>query len=179
MTNLLYEKMLFETDNTYVSVADPEDIDGIVGIYNSNPGFLMAHIGREKIDAQWAEDDINTMKEIGFMSCKVVLKTSKTSIGLLDFSMKEESYLSLLMLHSVYKHIGLGSEVYEGLEQFAMAHESERIRIDVVTSYDRGVLDFWVSKGFNMIEKVELNWSGMRLPAVVMKKKYDRRLTIW
>ena len=80
----------------------------------------------------------------------MVLKNSKISIGILDFSVKEESYLSLLMLHSDYKHSRLGSEVYEGLEKFAKAHESEWIRIDVVTSYDRGVLDFWVSKGFNI-----------------------------
>ena len=162
--------MLFETDSTYVNVAGPDDIDNIVEIYNANPVFLMAHIDREKVGTQWIEDEINKMKEIGFMCCKVVLKNSKTSIGILDFSVKEECYLSLLMLHPDYKHLGLGSEVYEGLEQFAKAHKSERIRIDVVTSYDRGVLDFWVSKGFDIIEMVELNWSGKNLPAVIMKK---------
>lgn len=162
--------MLFETDNTYVGVVGPDDIDSIVEIYNSNPGFLEAHLNREKVEAKWVDDEINTMKEIGFMSCKVVLKTSKTPIGILDFSVKEESYLSLLMLRSDYRHLRLGSEVYKGFEDFAKIHKSERIRIDVVTSYDKGVLDFWVLKGFNIIDMVELNWSGKTLPAVILKK---------
>lgn len=90
--------------------------------------------------------DINPISFIVLMSYSIHLA-----------SIKEESYLSLLMLHSDYKYIGLGSEVYEGLEQFAKAHDSDQIRIDVVTSYDRGVLDFWGSKGFNIIDMVELN----------------------
>ena len=159
MRNFLHESMLFETDNTYVSAAVADDIDSIVEIYNSNPGFLEAHLDREQVEAKWVEDEINTMKELDFISCKVVLKTSKTPIGILDFSVKEESYLSLLMLHSNYSHLGLGSEVYKGFEDFAKIH-NERIRIDVVTSYDKGVLDFWASKGFNIIDEV-LNKGGM------------------
>lgn len=162
--------MLFETDNTYVSLAATDDIDNIVEIYNSNPGFLMTHLGREKVNAKWVEDEMNTMKEIGFMSSKVVLKNGNQAIGVLDFLVNEESYLSLLMLHSGNRYIGLGSEIYKGFEHFAKVHKSKRIRIDVVTSYDKNVLNFWISKGFNIIKQVELNWSGKNLPAVKMKK---------
>ncbi|GAB6151999.1 GNAT family N-acetyltransferase [Desulfosporosinus burensis] len=162
--------MLFETDKTYISVVAADDIDSIVEIYNSNPGFLMAHLDRERINAKWVEDEMNTMKEIGFMSSKVMLKNSNTSIGVLDFLVNEESYLSLLMLHSDNQYLGLGSEVYKGFEHFAKVHKSKRIRIDVVTSYDKNVLNFWISKGFNIIEQVKLKWSGKNLPAVKMKK---------
>lgn len=162
--------MLFETDNTYVSLAATDDIDNIVEIYNSNPGFLRTHLGREKVNAKWVEDEMNTMKEIGFMSSKVVLKNGNQAIGVLDFLVNEESYLSLLMVHSDNRYIGLGSEVYKGFEQFAKVHKSDRIRIDVVTSYNKNVLNFWVSKGFSIMEQVELNWSGTNLPAVKMKK---------
>ncbi|HEY8909389.1 MAG TPA: hypothetical protein VIM51_03785 [Desulfosporosinus sp.] len=58
--------MLFETNNTYVTVAGPDDINSIVEIYNSNPGFLQAHLDKEKVEAKWYEDEINTMKEIDF-----------------------------------------------------------------------------------------------------------------
>ena len=131
----------------------------------------MAHLDRERVDPKWVEDEMNTMKEIGFISSKVVLKNSNTSIGVLDFLVNEESYLSLLMLHSDKRYLGLGTEVYKGFEHFAKVHKSNRIRIDVVTSYNKNVLNFWVSKGFNIIEQVKLNWSGKNLPAVKMKKK--------
>ena len=162
--------MLFETDNTYIDVAGRDDVNSIVEIYNSNRGFLMAHIDRQIVNTKWVEDEIATMKGIGFLSCKVVHKGSDTSVGILDFAVKEESYLSLLVLHADYRNSGLGSEVYRGFEHFAKEHKSKRIRIEVVTSYDRNVLDFWVSKGFSIDEKVELNWSGKILPAVTMRK---------
>lgn len=162
--------MLFETDDTYIDAAGPEDVNSIVEIYNSNRGFLMAHMARELVDTKWVEDEIETMKEIGFLSCKVVHKASNAVIGVLDFAVKEESYLSLLMLHADYRKLGFGTEVYQGFEYFAKAHKSIRIRIDVVTSNDMNVLDFWVSKGFCITENVELNWSGKTLPAVTMRK---------
>ena len=162
--------MLFETDKTRISLAAADDINSIVEIYNSNPSFLMAHLDRERVNTQWVVDEMNTMKEIGFISSKVVLKNSYTTIGVLDFLVNEESYLSLLMLHSDNRYLGLGSEVYKGLEYFAKVHKSKRIRIDVVTSYDKNVLNFWTSKGFNIIDQVELNWSGKSLQAVKMKK---------
>ncbi len=162
--------MLFETENTYVSVAGNSDIGRIVEIYNSSPDFLSAHMDKTKVDANWVKNETATMQDIGFFPCKLVFKATDTVFGVLDFSLREESYLSLLMIHSDFKNKGLGSDIYRGLENFVKSKGSRRISLDVVTGYDQGVIDFWTAKGFGIVGTVELNWTGKALSAVTMKK---------
>lgn len=162
--------MLFETERLFVCLAEASDTHSIVEIYNSNPGFISEHLDRAIVDSKWVGEEMRTMRECGFTSGKVVLKDSGKTIGVLDFLVDEECYLSLLMVHSNQRYLGHGSEVYEGFEAFARANQSSRIRIDAVTHYDRNVFNFWSKKGFKVIEHLELNWSGKNLPAVKMKK---------
>jgi hypothetical protein len=162
--------MLFETQHLYISSVDSSDVNRILETYNSNKNFLRAHMDKNEVEAKWLQDEIATMKGIGFIPCKLVLKATNALVGILDFSVKEESYLSLLMLHSDYCEKGYGSEVYQGLEDFVKTNKASCIRIDVVTNYDQAVLDFWISKGFDVVGSVELNWTGKKLPAVSMKK---------
>jgi len=162
--------MIIETENLYVSLIENNDVLDILEVYNSNVKFLQTHMGKKNVDNQWLEEEIETMKEVGFHSCKVVVKKTGKIIGILDFSLKEECYLSLLMIHNEYKNKGYGKEIYSEFEKYIISNEYKSIRIDVVTNYDKNVLDFWKLKGFKVIDNIELNWTGKMLPAVVMKK---------
>ncbi|SHK21883.1 GNAT family N-acetyltransferase [Tepidibacter formicigenes] len=161
--------MIFETLNTYVDFVEDIDFKDILDIYNSNKEFLKAHMDKEKVDIKWLEFEINEMKKIGFYSCKIKDKNTLETVGLLDFGMKEECYLSLLMIHNEYKNKGYGKEVYKGLEEY-LNDKVSSIRIDVVTDYNKDVLKFWKLNGFEVKDEIKLNWAGKDLPAVLMKK---------
>lgn len=162
--------MIIETENLYVSLVENNDILDILEVYNSNIKFLQAHMGTKNVDNKWIEEEIETMKEAEFYSCKVVVKKTEKIIGILDFSLKEEAYLSLLMIHNEYKNKGYGKEIYLEFEKYIRANECKAIRIDVVTNYDKNILEFWKLNDFKVIENIELNWTGKMLPAAVMKK---------
>lgn len=162
--------MIIKTENINVGLVEKNDVVDILGVYNSNIKFLQAHMGNKSVDNKWLEEEIESMKKAGFYSCKVVDKKAEKIIGLLDFSLKEEAYLSLLMIHDSYKNKGYGKEIYFEFERYIRSSGCKAIRIDVVTSYDKNVLEFWKHNGFKVIDNIELNWTGKMLPAAVMKK---------
>lgn len=110
------------------------------------------------------------MKNEGFSSCKIVEKNSNKIIGFIDFKLEKETYLSLLMINNNLRNQGIGKIVYELFEMYIKSCNSNKLRIDVVTNYDKNVLDFWTKNGFENIESITLNWNEKVLPAVVMKK---------
>jgi ribosomal protein S18 acetylase RimI-like enzyme len=110
------------------------------------------------------------MKDEGFYSCKVVQKKSNKIVGLIDFKVDKEAYLSLLMIDNSFRGQGIGLRIYELFEMYIKSCKSSSIRLDVVTNYDRHVLGFWLKNGFKSIENITLNWNEKVLPAVVMKK---------
>lgn len=162
--------MVFETKDFYVDLIENKDIDSVAEVYNSNRTFLIRHMDKEKITNEWVLQEIETMKEIGFYSCKIVEISSGKIIGVIDFKIEQETYLSLLIIHNDFKSKGLGKLIYQAFEEYAQSLKSKRIRIDVVTNYDNFVLDFWINNGFVKYKDVELNWTGKTLPAVIMKK---------
>jgi GNAT superfamily N-acetyltransferase len=162
--------MIFETEGFYIDLVENADINDVVEVYNSNRKFLQNHIGTDQVAKEWILDEIESMRKVDFYSCKIVEKNSGKLIGIIDFKIGEETYLSILMLHKDYKKKGLGSLVYKGLEKYAKSEESNRMRIDVVIGYDDAVLDFWTRNGFVKFKNIELNWTGKILPAVIMKK---------
>ncbi|MCT4595761.1 MAG: GNAT family N-acetyltransferase [Anaeromicrobium sp.] len=162
--------MILETLRTYVDFIQDEELVSIIEIYNSNNKFLLCHMDKEKVDMNWLENEIQEMRQAGFYSCKIVEKETLKIIGLMDFSVDKESYLSLIMIHDEYKNRAYGKEVYMGLEEYLKRNKVNYIRIDVVNDYDEHVLDFWFKNGFEMVENMKLNWSGKELSAVKMKK---------
>ncbi|PSR29540.1 MAG: N-acetyltransferase [Sulfobacillus thermosulfidooxidans] len=142
----------------------------LVEVYNSNPRFIATHLGRHKVRCQWLMDEIYSMNQAGFWSCKIINKASHHIIGLLEFKMGIESYLSLLMMHHNHAHQGLGQQIYQGMEDYVISHGTRSIRIDVVKGYDDGVTNFWLRNGFHVAYDISLTWENMSLPAVVMKK---------
>jgi len=162
--------MIFETKYFYVDLVNINDLNEVIDIYNSNKHFLVAHMDKEKITNQWLIEEIKSMKEIGFNSGKIVEKSTGKIIGVMDFKIDEESYLSLLMIHNDFKGKGFGKQIFQAFEEYVKSLKSKCIRIDVVTNYDSSVLDFWIKHGFIRFKDIELNWTGKKLPAVTMKK---------
>ena len=145
------------------------DIDKIVEIYNSNVSFLMAHMGISNTSKKFISNEINEMKSVGFISS--VIKDNKGEIiGVCDFKIQEEAYLSLLMIHSKFKGNGLGKDIYNYLERVFKSNNIKRVRIDVVYDYEENVIGFWEKQGFVSKEKVELEWNGHKSNETKMYK---------
>lgn len=162
--------MLFQTKDFYVDIINNKDSNEIVEIYNSNKEFLLAHMNLENVTEQWVLEEIESMKETGFYSCKIVEIPSGRIIGIIDFKIGEEIYLSLLMIHKDFKYRGYGRLILQAFEEYIKILKGKSIRIDVVINYDSSVLDFWIKNKFIKFEELELNWVGRTLPAVIMKK---------
>ncbi|MBX4262134.1 GNAT family N-acetyltransferase [Clostridium estertheticum] len=162
--------MIFKLRDFCIDFVEDKDINAIVEVYNSNKCFLVNHMGTDKVRYEWVLEELENMRKAGFYSCKVVEKSSGKVMGIIDFKIGEETYLSLLMIHDNYKNKGLGKLIYQALEEYAKKVKSKSMRIDVVTNYDNAVLNFWVKNGFDKIKDVELEWAGKILPAVIMKK---------
>jgi len=161
--------MIFESQGFYVDLVKDEDLNDIIEVYNSNKHFLLNHVDMDNVTYEWLVEELRLMKKAGFYSCKIVEKHSDKIIGIVDFKIDEQTYLSLLMLHNNYKNKGFGKSIYMALEQHIKSAKSKCIRIDVVTNYDDMVLDFWSKNGFDKFENIELNWAGKILSAVIMK----------
>lgn len=162
--------MIFEWEDFYVDLIKDEDLNDVMEVYNSNKDFLLSHMNTHKIDYNWLINELNTMKESRFNSCKIIEKSSGKLIGIIDYKNGQETYLSLLMLHNNYKNKGYGKIIYNKFEQYIKSLNSSGIRIDVVINYDNNVLNFWTKNGFKKIKDIKLNWTGKVLSAVEMKK---------
>lgn len=162
--------MVFKSENFYIDLIQDVDIEGIVHIYNSNEHFLISHMDAKEVTSEWLLEELKDMKDIGFSSYKIIdIKTGKI-IGIMDFKLGEETYLSLLIIHSDLQGKGYGKLIFQEFEEYIKSLKSKSIRIDVVTNYNSSVLDFWINNGFVKSAEIELNWSGKVLPAVTMKK---------
>ena len=162
--------MIFQSKGFYIDLVQNKDLKDIVEVYNSNKDFLINHMDIDNVKYEWILEELESMKKANFYSCKVVEKSSDKIIGIVDFKIGEESYVSLLMIHNDYKNKGFGKLIYRALEEYVKSVKSKCMRIDVVINYDDTVLNFWVENGFIIIEDIELNWTGKVLPAVIMRK---------
>ena len=163
-------RIVFETKTIHVAEVQPTVVQDVVSLYNSNKDFIRHHMGTDHITPEWVMNEWETMKQSGFLSCKAMDKKSGNTIGIIDFKVGEETYLSLLTIHEEAQNQGIGKQIYDAFEEYATAAHSKSIRLDVVTKYSDNVAKFWVKRGFVKERDIELNWSGVILPAVVMKK---------
>lgn len=162
--------MILKTKKFVISEMSEEDINGVLDVYNSNQDFLLSHMDRREISIEWLKKEQEEMKDMNFKTLIVKENINDSIVGFIDFCPMEECYLSLMMVHSLYKNKGYGKEIYEGLENYLRNENLKRIRIDVVNNYDGSVLKFWKNRGFKEIEKVQLQWSDKLLDAIVLKK---------
>jgi len=156
-------------NNYIIDTVDLKDMNGLLDIYNSNQTFLQNHMGVSSVSREFILHEIEQMKNVGYTSS--IIKDSKGEIvGLCDFKISDEVYLSLFMIDSRLKGNGLGKEIYNQLEKMFKTKNAKRIRIDVVYDYAENVLGFWEKQGFISSEKVELEWNGYKTNAFKMYK---------
>ena len=163
--------MLFESEYVYIDEVQTTDVQDTVSLYNSNKDFTHHHMGTDHVTPDWVLNEWESMKQSGFLSCKAVGKKSGNIIGIIDFKVEEETYLSQLMIHGEAQNQGIGRGIYDAFEEYVTAEHSKSIRLDVVTKYSNNVVKFWSKRGFVKNRDIELNWSGVTLPAIVMKKE--------
>lgn len=162
--------MLFQSKDFYVDFVESNYLNQVVEVYNSNKQFLESHMDKESVTKEWVLQELQSMKEVGFYSCRIVEISSEKTMGVMDFKVGEETYLSLLMIHNNFKSKGFAKQIFQAFEEYVKSLKSKCIRIDVVTNYDNCVIDFWVKNEFIKFKDAELNWTGRILPAVTMKK---------
>ncbi|MDF2589944.1 MAG: GCN5-related N-acetyltransferase [Anaerocolumna sp.] len=162
--------MLFDVQDFFIDIINNNELDEVLNIYNSNQEFLKSHMDKDRVTKEWLQTELESMKKEGFYSCKIVETISKNIIGIMDFKIDEETYLSLMMLHKDFKRSGIGKRIYQTFEAFIKEKACKCIRIDVVTDYNPGVLNFWIQNGFSKTCEITLNWTGKNLSALTMKK---------
>lgn len=162
--------MILQTENIRISEITAGDINGVLEVYNSNHDFLLSHMDRREVGLEWLEKELKEMKEMNFRTLIVRENVNDTLIGFIDLCPMEECYLSLLMIHSLYRGKGYGKEIYEEIEKYLKNLNTKSIRIDVVYNYNKEVLGFWENRGFKKAETIQLQWSKRLLDAIVMKK---------
>lgn len=156
-------------DNYKFDMITRNDVDKILDIYNSNTNFLENHMGITTVSKEFIVDEIEEMKNIGFNSLAIRNKEGNI-VGVCDFKMADEVYLSLLMIDATQKRNGLGSKIYNQLEQIFKAKDVNSVRIDVVYDYEDNVVGFWEKQGFIHCEKIQLEWNGCKSNAIKMCK---------
>ena len=114
-------------------------------------------MGIDHVTFQWVVKELESMKQASFSSCKAVEKKSEKIVGIIDFKVDEETYLSLLMIHEDYQNQGFGKQIYLAFEEYARSKQSKSMRLDVVTGYSEKVFDFWIGNGFAKWKDIELN----------------------
>ena len=144
-------------------------VDVVVKIYNSNKTFLQKHMGISGVTKDFIVKEIEEMRNHGFDS--LIIKNNRGEIvGVCDFKIEDEVYLSLLMIDAKLKGNGIGGRVYNQLEKIFKSKKASSVRIDVVYDYEENVLRFWEKQGFVANEKINLYWNGYKLNAIKMCK---------
>ncbi len=147
------------------------DYKRVTEIYNSNPQFLLNHLGMTSIDESFISKEVSEMNKVGFNSCVIVEKNSQLIQGVLDYKSDKEVYLSLLMLSADLQGQGIGRNIYSSFESNMIQAGNISIRIDVVNDYPENLVPFWEGLGFSVNECVTLNWGNKKSNAVVMRKQ--------
>ena len=142
----------------FIRSVQKADYESIVTVYNSNPLFLLNHLGVERIDESFISEESAIMRNSGFYSC-VIVDGGNTSVqGVLDYKPGREVYLSLFMLASELQGKGIGHSIYHAFEQQMRRNGSQTIRIDVVNDYSRHAVPFWKKLGYTEEESLSLTW---------------------
>ncbi|QRF24124.1 GNAT family N-acetyltransferase [Alicyclobacillus sp. TC] len=128
------------------------------------------HTKNYPVTFEWVTEELKSMRNAGFCSCKVVDKRTGKMVGIIDYKIEQESYLSLLIVHQDYQNMGYGKQIYRAFEDYAKSRKSQCIRLDVANGYSDKVINFWIANGFEKLEDIKLNWAGVTLSAVIMKK---------
>ncbi|EHO15623.1 hypothetical protein HMPREF9623_01944 [Stomatobaculum longum] len=140
-------------------------------IYNSNPDFLLHHLGQEQISLDFIDEERREAAHHGFGLC--LISVQECPLGILDYMQRPDGYvyLSLLMLDASAQRQGLGRRAYLAFETLVRRRGATRIRIDVVNDYEPNLLPFWQKLGFIGTRTDSLCWGAKRSQILVMEKQ--------
>lgn len=161
---------MFKNTHDGLRPATVQDAAAIVAVYNSNPGFLCAHLRRSAVDEAFVLREMAETAAAGFISAVVLDAVERAVIGVLDYKPADTVYLSLLMLRAAKQGKGAGTALYQDFEQVQRREGKREIRIDVVNDYPDNLVGFWQKRGFIPQRTIWLEWGGKRSRALVMKK---------
>ncbi len=147
------------------------DIQSALAIYNFNEDFLIHHIGKNSIDEEFLQRELQEMEEHEFSSNFIVYEEKK--VGIIDFMLQENGYvyLSLMMLGADKQKAGMGRLIYQDFEQQMIEKGARIIRIDVVSDHEPNVIPFWEKMGFHGKRKDRLTWGEKTSTVLVMEKR--------
>lgn len=154
--------------NLTLRPAGLEDIGIITAIYNSNPEFLLDHLGVSRVTENFLCDEMLEMQRQGFTTRLFTTETGQ-AVGLADYRPDQTAYLSLLMLNASIQGQGWGRRCYELLEQQLLAQGCAQVRLDAAQG-PHSPAPFWEKLGFIPGETICLTWGGHSFPATVMHK---------
>ena len=135
-----------------------QDAAVLAAIYNSNPEFLLHHLGRKRVDEAFLLSELDEMAGAGFVTLLVTQGRGGPALAAADVRGGEEAYLSLLILHRDAQGHGLGRQCAALLEEHLRASGSRRVRIDVVDDHPGNPLPFWQRMGYEGSQRVALTW---------------------
>ncbi len=147
-----------------------DDLQTVTDIYNSNPHFLIHHLGQPQVDRDFIEKEWQQMHTMNFICCLAEDPATGQAVGFLDYCEDETVYLSLMMLDAKAQGKGLGARCFRHFEQEMARHGRKSIRIDVVNDYPDTPLPFWEKQGFTATDTVTLTWGSKSSHARVMRK---------
>ena len=147
-----------------------QDTARIVEIYNSNPAFLMAHLGRMSVDAAFLLQDHADAESAGFLCCVLEADDGRIA-GVMDYRPDRTAYLSLLMLDKAHQGQGLGAACCRLFEERMRKEGCEAVRIDVVGGYEGCALGFWQAQGYLLKGEADLAWGDKRSRASILVKR--------
>ena len=110
-------------------------------IYNSNPDFLLHHLGQEQISLDFIDEERREAAHHGFGLC--LISVQECPLGILDYMQRPDGYV----------------------------YGATRIRIDVVNDYEPNLLPFWQKLGFIGTRTDSLCWGAKRSQILVMEKQ--------
>ena len=127
-------------------------------IYNSNPDFLLHHLGQEQISLDFIDEERREAARHGFGLR--LISAGGRPLGILDYMQRPNGYvyLSLLILDASAQRQGLGRRAFHAFETLVRSRGATRIRIDVVNDYEPNLIPFWQKLGFVCKRTDSLCW---------------------
>ena len=151
--------------------AGRQDAAVLAAIYNSNPEFLLHHLGRDRVDEAFLLSELEEMAGAGFVTLLITQGRDGSALAAADVRGGEEAYLSLLILHRDAQGHGLGRQCAALLEEHLRAGGNRRVRIDVVDDHPGNPLPFWRRMGYEGSQRVALTWGDKTSSALVLRKE--------
>ena len=97
--------------------AGRQDAAVLAAIYNSNPEFLLHHLGRDRVDKAFLLSELEEMAGAGFVTLLITQGRDGPALAAADVRDGEEAYLSLLILHRDAQGHGRGRQCAALLEE--------------------------------------------------------------